>query len=65
MTKILRSTIDGLTVYKVASDFEIENFHVFESTGDELLDETPELLELCQEDPEIPSDPITEAPEAE
>lgn len=62
---ILKTTINGEAVYKVANDFEVENFEIFEQSGDELLEETPELLELCQEDPEIPSDPITEAPEAE
>lgn len=60
MAKILKTTINGEAIYKVANDFEIDNFEVFAASGDELLDETPELLELCQEDPEIPSDPIVE-----
>lgn len=62
---ILKTTINGGAVYKVANDFEIDNFEVFARTGDELLEETPELLELCQEDPEIPSDPILEVPTEE
>jgi hypothetical protein len=62
---ILKTTINGEAVYKVANDFEIDNFEVFAQTGDELLEETPELLELCQEDPEIPSDPIVELPTEE
>lgn len=60
MAKILKTVIGGEAIYKVASDFEIDNFEIFEANGDELFDETPELLALCQEEPEIPSDPVVE-----
>lgn len=62
---ILKTNINGEAVYKVANDFEVDNFEVFAQSGDELLEETPELLALCQEDPEIPSDPIVELPTEE
>ncbi len=60
MAKILKTVISGEAIYKVASDFEIDNFEIFEANGDELFDETPELLALCQEEPEVPSDPVVE-----
>ncbi len=62
MAKILKTVISGEAIYKVASDFEIDNFEIFEANGDELFDETPELLALCQEEPEVPSDPVVENP---
>jgi len=48
MAKILKTNIDGEAIYKVASDFEIDNFEIFQANGDELFDETSLAFLLCQ-----------------
>ena len=56
---ILKTVISGDVIYKVANEFDIENIEIYAADGGELLEETPELLELCAAEPETPVDPVT------
>ena len=54
---ILKTVISGDVIYKVANEFDIENIEIYAVDGGELLEETPELLELCAAEPEAPAVP--------
>ena len=60
---ILKTVVTGEVIYKVANEFDIENIEVYAADGGELLEETPELLELCASEPETPAVPETSVEE--
>jgi len=60
---ILKTVVTGEVIYKVANEFDIANIEVYAADGGELLEETPELLELCAAEPETPVVPETSVEE--